>query len=315
MTLRELLSEIGSKYPIASNEPFTNHPLAKFIREESKKIISPIIREEDFTIKGSAGMGNWTSVPWIGIFNKNETDGAQEGVYVVYLYSTDFKRLYLCLGQGITKPIKNDGRKLAFSKLKAKAINIRANYQLAGFKSDDKAKIADKGLGSDYEEPIIYYKEYRLANMPDNEELVDDLKKVVAFYDQYLANSNLLTSDTDFRTSIGQVEEGKRKLIKHYTRERNAKIVKEAKSIALRKSGELRCEICGFSFRDRYGSLAQNYIEGHHIKPVASMKEGETTSVEDILLICSNCHRVIHLKYPPLTIDEVRKAINNQKTP
>ena len=71
--LRELLLEITSNYLSALKESFTNHSLAIFIRHEPKSIIGNILNNPDLTIKGSPGMGQWTSSPWIAVFNKSET--------------------------------------------------------------------------------------------------------------------------------------------------------------------------------------------------------------------------------------------------
>ena len=54
------------------------------------------------------------------------------------------------------------------------------------------------------------------------------------------------------------------------------------------------CEICGFSFVDKYGDIGKDFIEAHHIKPVSEMKEGESTNINDLVMVCSNCHSMIH---------------------
>lgn len=63
-------------------------------------------------------------------------------------------------------------------------------------------------------------------------------------------------------------EEGKVKLETHSKRERNSKVVKEAKSLFIKKNGRLYCELCGFDFEKVYGELGRGFIEGHHINPV-----------------------------------------------
>ena len=309
MNLKELFIEISSNYLKSIKEPLTGHPLAQLIRERSKEIISNLINDQELTIKGSPGMGNWNFVPWIAIFNKNETDGAQEGIYVVYLFSDDLKRLYLTFNQGITNPIVQFGRKVAIQKLQAKALDIRTNFTLQNFNSDNNIKLSNGTPGSDYEKVTIFYKEYSLDNLPENDTLLSDLKQLISFYNNYLLDSNVLTSGTDFQNFVGKVEEGKRILKKHYIRERNPKIIKEAKALALQKSN-LKCEVCNFSFSQHYGERAKDFIEGHHKKPISEMKEGEITSINDIALICSNCHRVIHLKIPWLTIEEIKQIYN-----
>jgi len=308
--IRELFLEIGGNYISASNESFANHELASLIRRKPNEIFSKLMEGPELIVKSSAGQAQWADVPWIAIINKTESDGAKEGIYIVYLFSRDMKRLYLCLGQGITRPIEKGGRKIAFKKLEAKAIDIRSNYSLEDFVADNKLDLAKSGLGSDYEKAVIFYKEYKIANLPSNDILESDLKRLMSFYNRYLLEANILTEGTDFSECEGEVEEGKKVLKRHYVRERNPKVIKEAKRTALGQTGELRCEVCGFSFFDKYGERGKDFIEGHHKKPIAAMKEGEITSPEDIALICSNCHRMIHKKQPWLSIQELKKISN-----
>lgn len=89
--------------------------------------------------------------------------------------------------------------------------------------------------------------------------------------------------------------EGKRKERLHQFRERNPEVIRQAKQRALQQHGYLRCACCNFDFEKTYGSLGEDFIEGHHIIPVSTLHEdGEETRVEDIALVCSNCHRMLH---------------------
>lgn len=103
--------------------------------------------------------------------------------------------------------------------------------------------------------------------------------------------------------------EGKKKLKIHVCRERNYKVIKEAKSRYKEKNGKLKCEICEFDFEDRYGEIGKDFIEGHHVIPVSKLKEGDKTKVEDIILVCSNCHKMLHRKRPWLNPDDLGKLI------
>jgi len=103
-----------------------------------------------------------------------------------------------------------------------------------------------------------------------------------------------------------EVTEGNRRLVLHIRRERNQSIVKKKKKSA--KS--LQCEICGFSFHATYGADAADYCEVHHCKPLSEIDESTKTRLCDLAIVCSNCHRVIHIRkapLPPYTLDEVRQ--------
>lgn len=103
--------------------------------------------------------------------------------------------------------------------------------------------------------------------------------------------------------------EGKLKLKQHLVRERNQEVIKRAKERFLTLHGKLFCEICDFDFKEHYGEIGEGYIEGHHTKPISEMGENEETKVEDIALVCANCHRILHRKRPWLSINELKELL------
>ncbi|NFH64708.1 restriction endonuclease [Clostridium botulinum] len=113
----------------------------------------------------------------------------------------------------------------------------------------------------------------------------------------------------DLTEDDGGFLEGRKKLRQHICIERNAKVIKMAKENFKKKYGVLKCEVCGFNFEKKYGKLGEDFIEGHHIKPVSELKEGEKTKVEDIVLLCSNCHKMIHRKRPWLSKKRLKTLI------
>lgn len=104
-------------------------------------------------------------------------------------------------------------------------------------------------------------------------------------------------------------EEGKRKLRTHLVRERNPKIIKLAKERFKEKHGKLFCEVCDFDFFEKYGELGEGFIEGHHTIPVSELVEGQSTKVDDIALVCSNCHKMLHRRRPWLNKTELKQLI------
>lgn len=102
--------------------------------------------------------------------------------------------------------------------------------------------------------------------------------------------------------------EGFTKIALHKIRERNKRIIQLKKAAA---KNDLRCEICGFSFVEKYGAIGQNVIEVHHTNPVAEMQPREKTRLKDLILVCSNCHSIIHSRRPCLTVKEIKSAIKN----
>ena len=76
----------------------------------------------------------------------------------------------------------------------------------------------------------------------------------------------------------------------------------------------LNCNICGFSFLDIYGEVGQGFIEAHHINPLNEREGQQVTKKEDIALICSNCHRMLHRKINGklLSINELKEIIKRR---
>lgn len=78
------------------------------------------------------------------------------------------------------------------------------------------------------------------------------------------------------------------------------------------KNGKIYCEVCGFDYESVYGEIGRDYVEGHHIKPVSELEENEVTKVEDIVLVCANCHRMLHRKRPWLSKEKLKLLIESK---
>lgn len=76
--------------------------------------------------------------------------------------------------------------------------------------------------------------------------------------------------------------------------------------------GRLYCEVCGFDFYDIYGEIGLDFLEGHHTIPVSELKDEQVTRVEDIAMVCSNCHRMLHRKRPWLNKEELKQLIQKE---
>src|SRR5665213_163143 len=109
----------------------------------------------------------------------------------------------------------------------------------------------------------------------------------------------------------GDIEfpEGKKYQVLHFERERNYKLVREAKARFKRKYGKLYCEACEFDFKNKYGQAGVDFIEVHHLRPVSELKAGDRTKLSELALVCSNCHRMLHRQRPWPTIAALRNLI------
>lgn len=107
--------------------------------------------------------------------------------------------------------------------------------------------------------------------------------------------------------------EGKESYVRHKKRERNRKIVERKKELFKAKhNGVLFCEVCGMNFYDVYGEYGRDFIEVHHTIPVSELSENSTTQLSDLVLLCSNCHRMVHHRRPWLKKNELKKLLRKK---
>lgn len=103
-------------------------------------------------------------------------------------------------------------------------------------------------------------------------------------------------------------EEGRLLERRHVIRERNTRLRNKKIKVAMERHGCVACEVCGFDFAQVYGERGAGYAECHHAVPLHV--SGKTrTRLEDLVLLCANCHRMVHRRVPWLTPDELRGLI------
>jgi hypothetical protein len=90
-------------------------------------------------------------------------------------------------------------------------------------------------------------------------------------------------------------DEGLLRLKSHYRRERSRKLISLKKEHYKKLHGVLRCEICRLSFVEIYPkSLGEDFIEVHHKTPLSRIETNIRTTLDDLILVCANCHRMLH---------------------
>lgn len=95
----------------------------------------------------------------------------------------------------------------------------------------------------------------------------------------------------------------------HKLRERDRSLVARKRAQVLRETGELKCEACGFSFLDTYGSIGEGYIECHHRRPLHELVARAVTKLKDLAVVCANCHRMLHRSRPAVTVEKLRSKV------
>lgn len=116
--------------------------------------------------------------------------------------------------------------------------------------------------------------------------------------------------DIDLSASV---TEGAARLVSHLRHERNRALIDAKKAATLSAKGHLSCEVCGFDFSVVYGPLGEGYCEVHHLVPLSASAEAVTTTLDDLAVLCSNCHRMIHRSAPMLTVAALSAVVRNSR--
>lgn len=108
---------------------------------------------------------------------------------------------------------------------------------------------------------------------------------------------------------IESASEGSLRLKSHLYRERNRALIEAKRASILKTQGRLCCEVCGFDFEATYGEIGKGFCEVHHLTPLSKSNDSVITTLEDLVIVCSNCHRMIHRADPMLAISQLSKML------
>lgn len=136
---------------------------------------------------------------------------------------------------------------------------------------------------------------------------VDDFWKVEKAAFRYAGLTNKLI----FPDEIGNNEthiEGASQRVYVNAYERNQK----ARRKCIAHHG-LNCKVCNFNFEDTYGSMGQNFIHVHHIKPLSKIQEEyEVDPINDLIPVCPNCHAMLHSTKQALSVEQLKSKVNKK---
>lgn len=124
-----------------------------------------------YVVKGSVGKGRLTSCPWVAIMDKNETTSTQKGVYLVFLFSSDLKHLYLSLGQGVT-----------VQKKKEIPVNRERIRQQLNLENEILRHNNDLEISEGYKEAAIYAIEWDFDNDALGEKVFNEYMRAYGIY-------------------------------------------------------------------------------------------------------------------------------------
>jgi hypothetical protein len=103
--------------------------------------------------------------------------------------------------------------------------------------------------------------------------------------------------------------EGSISLRLHRTRERKRGLVDAKKRMVLAESGVLICEACGHRSLALANSLGDACFEVHHLVALSAVEHEIITRLDDLALLCANCHRMIHATEPLMDLPTLQKLL------
>jgi 5-methylcytosine-specific restriction enzyme A len=289
------------------------HTLPEFFR----RILNTHNRLEEFLVEGSIGAGNMAEVPWVGVFNRKITTSAQNGFYIVLLFSKDMSSCYLTLNQGVTAFEREYTSKIALQKMKA------SGEQALRFITPDPSAIlglinlkASGHLGKGYERGAVESYYYSAASLPSPAILEANFLTLLNHYDTLFSIAGItlqsLTPVTEQQYQQAVLEKAipvtKKK--SSYKEPAGALPVPQLSSNkssngyqrnptvaanALDKAG-FKCEIS--PSHETFVSNAKSlpYVEAHHLIPI-SMQGKFTASLDvlaNVIALCPMCHKLLH---------------------
>ena len=286
--LRNFLEKTSLALSDGVPDVYKEHPLAQSIRDEGKKIIESILPVgfNDYKVAGSAGIGQWARIPWVSIYNLSITDTATKGYYVVYLIPSGSNKIILGLAQSYEEA-KKEYKSKSDSMLNKQADIMR--MKIPEFEQFFQSTIPEIEVSGtlDYRNGHVYHLEYDSRNLPSDEQLKLDLENILNAYEALFnrggRDSDNFSISEEISDTISIHESHKKKV--HSSIERpSSSVIKKIK----KKLG-YECMACGFNFEEIYGKTGTEYIEAHHLTPIADLKEGESRTItdKDFAVLCS----------------------------
>jgi 5-methylcytosine-specific restriction protein A len=123
-------------------------------------------------------------------------------------------------------------------------------------------------------------------------EIAEELERIWADHIGASSLDSFFVDDDEIKACEG---EKRIALIRHRKREQKLRVAKLKQALE-KHDGRLICEVprCGFDFENTYGALGKEFAHVHHLKPLGNRELPSETSLDDLAIVCANCHAMIH---------------------
>ena len=174
---RTLLLTFLQELSSARNGPFQKTPALWDAMSKVKSRLeqfTAVRSRPDLLVNISVGQGDWAKTPWIALLNTRITRSTQEGIYVVFLITTNLERIYLTLNQGVSSLVREVGQREAQKRMldvASKARGLISALLPAGFALNNEIKLGGGGwLANNYEIGTIAHIDFKTTELPDMQE-------------------------------------------------------------------------------------------------------------------------------------------------
>lgn len=182
MSLSNLIKKISHTYfKEKATGKFKGAQVGKLVRNKMVEELRNIEDLKDFKIKGSIGNGQFSAIPWVAIMDKDVTTTTSKGMYIVFLFSSDEKEVYLTLNQG-AEYFKD--KKLKDHDIVKISKSIYESLDSPESEPIDINLKSETSLGRAYEKTAISGFKYYSDDMPDTSIIVSDIIKLLNDYEQ-----------------------------------------------------------------------------------------------------------------------------------
>ena len=82
----------------------------------------------------------------------------------------------------------------------------------------------------------------------------------------------------------------------------------KVRQAALKRHGRI-CMVCSLDFSRNYGDFAANCVEVHHLEALSGRGRKNLTKIDDVVVLCPNCHRAIHRTDDPSDWKALRSLV------
>ncbi|CAK1225228.1 MrcB family domain-containing protein [Fructobacillus evanidus] len=211
MTIRSIISTVLSDYTREKERAFAKNPLAKLLRDGFQENVEDDVLGDGIVTSGSPGQGQWATVPWIGVFDEEISTSATRDFYIVYLFSSDMKSVYVSLNQGWTffkDTYGHNAKKQAKYVVKHfQNILTTKNNRMTTEPIHLLQPTESNDLVAGYERCNIFSIKYETNHLPTNEQMENDLINMIACLKdvkKVLVNSHNVAESIEYILSVNE---------------------------------------------------------------------------------------------------------------